>query len=47
MIITIIIIIIITIMYFDSYDFDYTMRKFCNPIGCEGHTKPLQFFYAK
>ena len=41
------IIIIVIIMYFDTYDFDYTMRKFCNHIGCEGHTKPLQFFDAK
>ena len=31
-------------MHFDSYAFDYTMRKFCNHIGCEGHTKSLQFF---
>ena len=41
------IIIIVIIMYFDTYDFDYTMRKFCNHIGCEGHTKSLQFFYVK
>ena len=34
-------------MYFDSYDFDYTMRKFCNYISCEGHTKSLQFFDAR
>ena len=41
------IIITIIIMYFDSYDFDYTMRKFCNYISCEGHTKSLQFFDAR
>ena len=39
--------IIVIIMYFDSYDFDYTMRRFCNHIGKERHTKPLQFFDPK
>ena len=35
--------IIVIIMYFDSYDFDYTMRGFCN----QRHTKQLQFFDPK
>ena len=39
--------IIVIIIYFDSYDFDYTMRRFCNHISNEGHRKPLQFFDPK
>ena len=39
--------VIVIIMYFDSYNFDYTMRRFCNRIGKERHTKPLQLFDPK
>ena len=35
------------LVYFNDYEFEYKMKKFCNAIGCEEHTKKLLFFEAK
>ena len=32
----------------DPYlEFEYKMSKFCNAIGCEGHTNPLRLVECK